>query len=214
MSLPPSALGVILAGGLSRRMGGNDKALLTLEGRTLLEHVAERLAPQCKSVILNANGDPSRFGKVHLPIVPDSVADRPGPLAGILAALEWCAVHRPDISWVVSAPADTPFIPKDLVMRLHKALHETRKSETRKPIAYATSGSQAHFAVGLWSVSLRRDLRQALIQQGTRSIRDWLRRHDHAEAAWPAGPFDPFFNINTPEDLERAKVLVRQEISE
>jgi molybdenum cofactor guanylyltransferase len=209
MSLPPPTLGVILAGGLSRRMGGNDKALLTLEGRALLEHVAERLAPQCRSVILNANGDSSRFGKVHLPIVPDSVADRPGPLAGILAALEWCAVHRPDISWVVSAPADTPFIPMDLVLRLHEALHETCK-----PIAYATSGSQAHFAVGLWPVSLRSDLRQALVQQGTRSIRDWLRRHDHAEAAWPAGPFDPFFNINTPEDLERAKAVARKEISE
>ncbi|MBM6578773.1 molybdenum cofactor guanylyltransferase MobA [Microvirga sp. BT689] len=209
MSLSPPALGVILAGGLSRRMGGNEKALLALEGRTLLEHVAERLAPQCKSVILNANGDPSRFERLHLPIVPDSVADRPGPLAGILAALEWCTTHRPDISWVVSAPADTPFIPRDLVLRLHQAL-----VASGKPIACAASGSQAHFAVGLWPISLRGDLRQALVQQGTRSIRDWLRRHDHAEAIWPAEPFDPFFNINTPEDLERAKVLVRQEISE
>ena len=111
MSLPPRTLGAILAGGLSQRMGGNDKALLILEGRTLLEHVAGRLAPQCKSVILNANGNPSRFEGVHLPIVSDSVQGHPGPLAGILAALDWCAAHLPDIGWVASAPADTPFIP-------------------------------------------------------------------------------------------------------
>ena len=209
MSLPPQTLGAILAGGLSQRMGGNDKALLILEGRTLLEHVAGRLVPQCKSVILNANGNPSRFGGVHLPIVSDSVQGHPGPLAGILAALDWCAAHLPDIGWVASAPADTPFIPKDLVLRLHEACHENRK-----PMACATSGSQPHFAVGLWSVALRRDLRQALVEQGMRSIRDWLRRHGHAEAIWPNEPVDPFFNINTPEDLERAKVLVRQEISE
>jgi molybdopterin-guanine dinucleotide biosynthesis protein A len=164
----PPILGVILAGGLSRRMGGTDKALLPLAGRTLVEHVAERLAPQCESVILNANGDPARFARIPLPVVPDSIPDYPGPLAGILAALEWSAAHRPDIAWVVSAPADTPFIPRDLVLRLHDACNEISK-----PIACAASGSQAHFAVGLWPVSLRHDLRQALVNHGTRSIRDW-----------------------------------------
>jgi len=206
MSLPPPTLGAILAGGLSRRMGGGDKALLSLAGRPLVEHVADRLAPQCESVILNANGDPSRFRKMSLPVVPDSIPDHPGPLAGILAALEWSAAHRPDIAWVVSAPADTPFIPMDLVLRLHEAC-----AESRKLMACAASGSQAHFAVGLWPVSLRHDLRQAVLNEGMRSIRDWLDHHGHAEAAWPVASNDPFFNINTPEDLRHAEALAQQE---
>jgi molybdenum cofactor guanylyltransferase len=206
MSLPPPTLSVVLAGGLSRRMDGNDKALLPLAGRTLWEHVVERLELQCESVILNANGDPSRFGRLHIPVIPDSVADHPGPLAGILAALEWSAAHRPDIAWVVSVPADTPLIPKDLVLRLHEAFRETRK-----PVACAASGSQAHFAVGLWPVPLRHDLRQALVETGVRSIRDWISRHGHAEASWPIEPVDPFFNINTPEDLRHAEMLVQRE---
>jgi molybdopterin-guanine dinucleotide biosynthesis protein A len=206
MSLPPPTLGAILAGGLSRRMGGNDKALLSLAGRPLVGHVAERLATQCESIILNANGDPSRFRRMPFSVVPDSVPNHPGPLAGILAALEWSAAHRPDIAWVVSAPADTPFLPMDLVLRLHAACREIRK-----PIACAASGSQAHFAVGLWPVSLRHDLRQVLVKQGMRSIRDWLERHGHAEASWPVAPYDPFFNINTPEDLRHAETLAQQE---
>jgi len=206
MKPPPATLGVILAGGLSRRMGGTDKALLPLAGRPLVEHATERLAPQCESVILNANGDPSRFNRITLPIIPDSTPDYPGPLAGILAALEWSATHRPDIDWVVSAPADTPFIPRDLVLRLHEACNETRK-----PIACAASGSQVHFAVSLWPVSLRHDLRQALVDQGVRSIRDWLHRHGHAAASWPVEPVDLFFNINTPEDLRYAETLAQQE---
>jgi molybdopterin-guanine dinucleotide biosynthesis protein A len=187
-------------------MGGNDKALLSLGGRSLLERIAERLAPQCDSMILNANGDPARFSRMQHPVVPDSVADHPGPLAGLLAALEWSAAHRPDIAWVVSAPADTPFLPKDLVQRLHEACRATRK-----PIACAASGSQAHFAVGLWPISLRQDLRQALVEKGIRSIRDWIARHDHAEVLWPVEPVDPFFNINTQEDLAHAETLAHQE---
>ncbi|MBB3017807.1 molybdopterin-guanine dinucleotide biosynthesis protein A [Microvirga lupini] len=205
MCLPPT-LGVILAGGLSRRMDGNDKALLSLAGRPLMDHVTGRLAPQCEGVILNANGDPSRFGRTSFPVIPDSIPDHPGPLAGILAALEWSAAHQPDIGWIVSVPADTPFIPMNLVLRLHRAC-----SENRKLIACAASGSQVHFAVGLWPVSLRHDLRQALADQGMRSIRDWIGRHGHAEASWPVEPVDPFFNINTPEDFRHAKALVRQE---
>jgi molybdopterin-guanine dinucleotide biosynthesis protein A len=206
MGLPPPTLGVILAGGLSRRMGGNDKALLPLADRTLLEHAIDRLAPQCESVILNANSDSSRFERVSLPVVPDSVPDHPGPLAGILAALEWGVAHRPDIAWVVSAPADTPFIPRDLVLRLHEACQDSRK-----PIACAASGSQTHFAVGLWPVSLRHDLRYSLVEKGTRSIREWLSRHGHAEVSWPVDPVDPFFNINTPEDLKHAEILALAE---
>ncbi len=206
MSLPPPTLGVILAGGLSRRMGGNDKALVPLAGRTLLEHAIERIAPQCESVILNANGDPSRFGRMPIPVVPDSLPDHPGPLGGVLAALEWSAIHRPNIAWIVSAPADTPFIPRDLVLKLHEA-----QQESLKPIACAASGSQTHFAVGLWPISLRHDLRYSLVEKGMRSIRDWLNLHEHAEVSWPVAPIDPFFNINTPEDLGHAEILAHQE---
>ncbi|MBJ6124683.1 molybdenum cofactor guanylyltransferase MobA [Microvirga splendida] len=206
MSPSPPTLGVILAGGLSRRMGGNDKALLTLGERTLAEHVAERLAPQCASVIVNANREFSRFEEMYLPVAPDSIDGHPGPLAGILAGLDWCAAHRPDLGWAVSVPADTPFIPTDLVRRLHQAC-----GESGKPTACAASASQAHFAIGLWPVSLRHDLRQALVHDGVRSIREWLGRHGYAETSWPAEPWDPFFNINTPEDLDRARALTRQE---
>jgi molybdopterin-guanine dinucleotide biosynthesis protein A len=206
MGLPPPTLGVILAGGLSRRMGGNDKALLPLAGRSLAEHAVERLVPHCESVILNTNSDSSLFAWMGLPVVPDSIPDHPGPLAGILAALEWSAAHRPDIAWVVSAPADTPFIPRDLVLRLHEACQKKRK-----PIACAASGSQTHFAVGLWPVSLRHELRCSLVEKGTRSIREWLNTHGYAEVSWPVDPVDPFFNINTPEDLKHAEILALRE---
>ncbi len=203
MSPSPSTLGVILAGGLSRRMGGGDKTLLSIGGRTLLELVSTRLAPQCDALILNANGDPSRFGRMALPVVPDGVLDCPGPLAGILAALEWAALHRPSTQWVVSVPGDTPFVPEDLVHRLQEA-----REAAGLPLACASSGSQPHYAVGLWPVRLRHDLRHAITARGIRSIKDWGSLHGMAQASWPSEPLDPFFNINTPDDLDRAKAMV------
>jgi molybdenum cofactor guanylyltransferase len=203
---PPPALGVILAGGLSRRMGGADKPLLTLGGLTLLEHVAQRLAPQCHSLILNANGDPSRFEGTSIPVVPDSLSGRPGPLAGILAGLEWAATHCPGIEWIVSVPADTPFIPENLVLRLQDA-----RREAGLPLACAVSGAQVHHAIGLWPIRLRQDLRRAIAEEGMRRLGGWAALHGYAEAAWSAEPVDPFFNINTPEELAQAKALLRQE---
>lgn len=203
--MPPPTLGVILAGGLSRRMGGGDKPLLTVEGFTLLDHVARRLAPQCESVILNANRNLSRFENMRFPVVPDSIAGYLGPLAGILTALEWAAADRPDIEWVVSTPGDTPFIPLDLVRQLHEA-----RRESGRPLACASSGSQVHFTVGLWPVSLRHDLREMLLETGMRSAGDWARLHGYAEASWPLDPVDPFFNINTPDDLAEANALARR----
>jgi molybdenum cofactor guanylyltransferase len=202
----PPTLGVVLAGGLARRMGGGDKPLLSLGGSTLLEHAAKRLAPQCASLILNANGDPSRFEATGLSVVPDSLPDHAGPLAGILTALEWAAAHRPDLSWVVSIPGDTPFIPKDLVSRLHE-----EREAAGQPVACAASGKEVHYAVGLWPVHLRQDLRQAVTGHNMRRIRDWVGCHGYAKASWPAEPVDPFFNINTPGDLARAEALVRLE---
>ncbi len=202
MPVPPT-LGVILAGGLARRMGGGDKPLLRLGGRTLLDHVAGRLGPQCSGLILNINGDPARFGEVRLPVVPDPLPGHPGPLAGILAALDWAAAHRPGIAWVVSAPGDTPFLPPDLVPRLHEA-----RESAGLPLAAAASGGQLHPAVGLWPVDLRHDLREAVAAGGLRSVRDWANRHGMAQASWGSEPLDPFFNINTPEDLARAGAWV------
>jgi molybdopterin-guanine dinucleotide biosynthesis protein A len=156
-------------------------------------------------MILNAKRDLSRYGNVSFPIVPDSIAGYLGPLAGILTALEWTAAHRPDIKWVVSVPGDTPFIPQDLVRQLHEA-----RRRTERPLACASSASQVHFAVGLWPVFLRHDLRQMILEKGMRSVSDWVGLHGYAEASWPLEPVDPFFNINTPDDLAEASVLAQR----
>ncbi|HYW64546.1 MAG TPA: molybdenum cofactor guanylyltransferase MobA, partial [Bradyrhizobium sp.] len=142
--------GVLLAGGLARRMGGGDKPMRTIRGRTILERVIARLKPQCDGLILNANGDPARFAAFGLPVVADTVQDFPGPLAGILAALDWTAANRPGVEWILSAAADCPFLPRDLVARLQQA----RIAQSAE-LAVAASGGQSHPVIGLWSVSLR-----------------------------------------------------------
>ena len=196
-------LGVLLAGGLARRMGGGDKPLKTIAGRTILERVVERLVPQCDGLILNANGDAARFAHLGLPVVPDGVPDFAGPLAGILAALDWAAANRPDLAWVASAAADSPFIPRDFVSRLHAA-----REAAGVPLACAESGGQVHPVNGLWPVGLREDLRHALVVLDMRKIDRWTGRHGVALAAWPTAPVDPFFNANTPEDIVEAERLI------
>ncbi|SCY02357.1 molybdenum cofactor guanylyltransferase MobA [Microvirga guangxiensis] len=203
----PATLGVILAGGLARRMGGGDKPLLRLGGQTLLAHVAQRLAPQCESMILNANGDLSRFGMLDIPVVQDSISDNPGPLAGVLAALEWAALHKPSITWVATVPGDTPFIPRDLVLRLHAA-----RDAASTPLACAASGANQHYTTCLWPVDLRHDMRHALLE-GMRRVEDWMKLHGSTAAFWPAEPFDPFFNINTPDDLAAAQDIFERHTS-
>lgn len=201
--LHAATLGVILAGGLARRMGGGDKPMRTIAGRTILERVIERLAPQCDALIINANGDPARFAATGLPVIADDVPDFAGPLAGILAALDWTAVHRPEIAWVVSVAADSPFLPRDLVSRLHAA-----RMERDVPLACAESGGQAHPVNALWPVSLRADLRHALVVENERKIDRWTARHGVAPSTWAAEPVDPFFNANRPEDLIEAERLI------
>jgi molybdopterin-guanine dinucleotide biosynthesis protein A len=201
-------LGVLLAGGLARRMGGGDKPLKTIAGRTILERVVERLAPQCEALIVNANGDPARFAFTGLPVVPDGVPGFAGPLAGILAALDWTAAHRPDLAWVASAAADSPFIPRDFVSRLHAA-----REAASVPLACAESSGQAHPVNGLWPVALREDLRHALVVEDMRKIDRWTARHGVALAAWPAAPVDPFFNANTPEDIVEAERLIASQVT-
>jgi molybdenum cofactor guanylyltransferase len=198
-------LGLVLAGGLARRMGGGDKAMIRIGGATILERVLDRLRPTCTELLLNANGDPGRFACFNLPVIADGVPDFAGPLAGILAGLDWTATHAPGISYVVSAPGDCPFLPPDLVERLHRA-----RSETNLPLACARSGEWRHPVIGLWPIALREDLRSALRAEGLRKIELWTARHGIAIADWPSHPVDPFFNVNTPEDAALAERIAQQ----
>jgi molybdenum cofactor guanylyltransferase len=198
-------LGLVLAGGLARRMGGGDKARIRIGGATILQRVLDRLGPQCSGVIINANGDPARFADTGLPVIADRVPDFAGPLAGILAGLDWAATHAPNAEWLASAPGDCPFLPKDLVARLHDA-----RVKAGTPLACARSGEWRHPVVGLWPVPLRDDLRQALTAEGLHKIELWTARHGVAIAEWPDTPVDPFFNVNTPEDAARAEAIAAQ----
>jgi molybdopterin-guanine dinucleotide biosynthesis protein A len=202
MTDAPATPGVLLAGGLARRMGGGDKPMRTIRGRTILDRVIARLDPQCDGLILNANGDPARFAAFGLPVIADSVADFPGPLAGILAALDWTAAHRPDVGWILSAAADCPFLPRDLVARLQQA----RIAEGAE-LAVAASGDQTHPVIGLWSVALRQELRHALVVEDIRKIDRWTARYRLATVTWPTAPLDPFFNANTMDDIAEAERL-------
>ncbi len=199
----PATPAVLLAGGLARRMGGGDKPMRTIGGRTILARVIARLRPQCDDdLILNANGDPRRFADFGLPVVADSVPDFPGPLAGILAALDWASVNRSDAAWMLSAAADCPFLPRDLVARLHRA----RIAESAQ-LAVAASNGQSHPVIGLWSVGMREELRHALVVEDIRKIDRWTARYKLATVTWPTEPLDPFFNANTVDDIAEAERL-------
>ena len=198
-------LGLVLAGGLARRMGGGDKPLTRIGGATILSRVLERLKPQCSRVVLNANGDPARFAGAGLPVIADDVPDFAGPLAGILAGLDWAAVHAPEVAYVASVPGDCPFLPRDLIARLHQA-----RVAAGEPLACARSGEWRHPVVGVWPVALRADLRHALTKEDLRKIELWTARHGVALADWPTAPVDPFFNVNTPEDAAAAERLAVQ----
>ena len=196
-------IGLLLAGGLARRMGGGDKPLRTIAGKTILDHVIERLGPQCSDLVINANGDAARFAPWNLPVVADSVAGFAGPLAGILAGLDWAASHRPGISHVVSVAADTPFIPRDLVARLAGEM-----ATAQAYIAVAASGGWSHPVIALWPVTIREDLRHALTVAGERKIDRFTQSFTVATVTWPTEPIDPFFNANEPDDLSAAEALL------
>jgi molybdenum cofactor guanylyltransferase len=198
----PKIPGVLLAGGLARRMGGGDKPMRIIAGKTILERVIARLKPQCSALILNANGDPARFASFGLPVIADTVADFPGPLAGILATLDWMAEHRPEVQTVLSAAADCPFLPRDLVARL-----EAARAAENAELAVASSGGQTHPVIGLWSVRLRGELRHALVEEDVRKIDRWTARYPLATVSWPTTSVDPFFNANTTDDIAEADRL-------
>lgn len=195
-------LGAILAGGLARRMGGGDKTLRRIGGRTLLDHVVARLRPQCGALVVNANGDPARFASFGLPVVADTVPDFAGPLAGILAVLDHAAAHHPAVRDVYSVAADTPFLPGDLVARLAAG-----RAEAGAALACAASGGWTHPVVGLWPVAIREDLRRALAA-GERKIDRFTARYPIAAVDWPTDPVDPFFNANAPDDLREAEAML------
>ena len=196
------APGVVLAGGRAQRMGGGDKPLREIGGHTILARVIGRLESQCECLLLSANGDPLRFAPFGLPVIADGVKQHPGPLAGILAGLDWAATHRPNAQWIVSAPGDCPFLPRDLVARLRQAV-----SAQGAELAVAASQGRSHPVIGLWKVGLRDALREAVVVEGLRKVRDWTGRYRVATVAWPAEPVDPFFNVNTVEDLAEAERL-------
>ena len=201
-------LGVVLAGGQARRMGGGDKGRLDLGGQSLIAEVITRLSPQCEALVLNANGDPARFDDLGLPVIADSLPDHPGPLAGVLAGMDRAA--ELGFSHVLSAAADTPFLPLDLRARLEDAARTDAQ-----PIALAATREGERLirqpTFGLWPVALREDLREAL-REGLAKIVLWAGRHGIALAAFDALALDPFFNVNTPEELEIAR-RIWQDIS-
>jgi molybdenum cofactor guanylyltransferase len=194
--------GVLLAGGRSQRMGGGDKSLKLLAGKPILAHVIERARPQVDALVLNVNGDPARFAAYGLPMVGDSVEGFAGPLAGVLAGLDWAAEHLPDAELVASFATDTPFLPRDVVRQMAVALEEGGFE-----MACAQSNSRTHPVFALWQVSSRDSLRVAL-RQGLRKVNDWLDRFRLVEVEFPAEPVDPFFNANRPEDLAEAERLI------
>jgi molybdenum cofactor guanylyltransferase len=194
--------GVLLAGGQSQRMGGGDKNLRLLGGKPVLAHVIERAKPQVEALVLNANGDPQRFATFGLPVIADSITGFAGPLAGVLAGLDWAAKNLPEAELVASFATDAPFFPRDLVSRLAVALEEGGFD-----LACAQSNGQAHPVFGLWPVSLRAALREALAG-GMRKVDRWTARYKLVEVEFLAEPVDPFFNANRPEDLAEAERLV------
>ncbi len=194
---------MLLAGGLSRRMGGGDKCLRALGGETILARVIARVRPQVGTLIINANGDPARFASFGLPVVADSVEGFAGPLAGVLTGLEWARAHAPDAIDIATVPTDGPFVPRDLIARLTEA-----RAAAGADLAQAASGGQAHPVVGLWPVRLLDDLRRAVVDEGVRKGDLWTGRHRLATAHFDTEPVDPFFNANRPEDLAEAERLL------
>ena len=199
-------IGAILAGGHASRFGGGDKGFARVGGRPILEHVASVLRAGCGIVVINANGAPERFAGLGLPVVADSVRDRPGPLAGVLAVLDWTAAHHSDVSHVVTAPGDTPFLPPDLVARL-AAEHRGAT------VVVARSGGRRHPVAALWPVALRADLRRAMLDEGVRRVGLFLERCPLAHVDWASDPVDPFFNVNTAADLAKADSIVAQSLT-
>jgi molybdopterin-guanine dinucleotide biosynthesis protein A len=199
----PPVVGVLLAGGQARRMGGGDKCLRRLGGQPILARVIARAAPQVRALVLNANGDPQRFEAFGLPVAADLIAGFTGPLAGVLTGMAWTRANRPDCPWIATIATDTPFFPAELVARL-LAKVELEKAE----LACAASGGRAHPVFGLWPVRLAGALQAAIAGEAIRKVDAWTARYRLIEVDFPSTPVDPFFNTNRPEDLAEAERLL------
>lgn len=197
-------IGIILAGGAATRMGGGDKGERTIGGVPIIERVLTTLSQQCNAILLSANGEPSRFARLGIPVVGDKIEGRLGPLAGILSGLDETAARFPAARFAVTVPADAPFLPSDLVARL-----ADQRVADRAAIVCAASGGRWHHATSLWAIDVRNDLRSALLEEGMRKMSAFVARHPVAHVAWPCEPVDPFFNVNTPEDLARAEQMLQ-----
>jgi molybdopterin-guanine dinucleotide biosynthesis protein A len=199
----PSTGAIILAGGRATRMGGADKASQTLGGAPLIARVVRALKPQCGALVINANGDTARFAALGVPVVSDDVPGFAGPLAGILAGLDYLAGRHPNLVYAVSAATDTPFLPNDLVSKLHAA-----RIAAKAEIAVARSDNIVHPTFALWPIDLRADLREALVDEDLRRVTTFFSRYRCAYADWNIEPFDPFFNVNTADDLRLAESIL------
>ena len=194
---------MLLAGGTARRMGGGDKPLTLLAGRPILAHVIARIAPQVGALAINANGDPARFAAFGYPVIADRIQGNPGPLAGIHSGMDWAATHHPQATTIVTVPTDLPFLPIDLVARLQRA-----KIDTDADIAVARSDGQSHPVVALWPIEYAAELQRALTQEDMRKVTLFAGRHRIVHVDFPTDAIDPFFNINTPDQLRQAQALV------
>ncbi len=205
--MPRDVAGVLLAGGLSRRMGGGDKALLEIGGETILARVIARARPQVGALVLNANGDPGRFAEYGLPVVADVVGGFAGPLAGVLTgmawATQWARADARDSPWIATFPTDAPFLPSDLIARLLRAVESDGAD-----MACAASAGRHHPVFGLWPVRLAENLRRALADEGVRKVDAWTARHRLAVAEFACEPADPFFNVNRQGDLAEAEAML------
>ena len=199
MGMKGKVAGVLLAGGRSSRMGGGDKCLERLGDQTLLSRAIERTKAQVGPMVLNANGDPTRFSSYGLPVAADVISDFPGPLAGVLTGRDWAAEYAPECEYVATFATDTPFIPRCLVRKLYKLI------EFGALLACATSNRRHHPVFGLWPVGKRSHLRKAILVDNTRKVDVWTARYKLGIVDFSTKPIDPFFNINTPKDLAYAE---------
>lgn len=204
MSDIDDTIGILLAGGLGRRMGGGEKSLKTIGGRLILDWVIERSKPQVANLMLNANGNLEQFRRFGLPVVSDVVGGFAGPLAGILTGLEWTLARYNNVRWVASFATDAPFIPTDMVKMLKKAILDSRSD-----IAYASSSNQVHPVFALWPTSIAGELRHALVDEGIRKIDQFTANYLTCKVDFAIDPIDPFFNVNNPENLVEAESLYR-----
>jgi molybdopterin-guanine dinucleotide biosynthesis protein A len=202
----PDTVGVILAGGQARRMGGGDKALLMLAGETLLGRAIARAKPQVQDLIINANGDPARFAVYGLPVIADRVQGFLGPLAGILSALEWMRAHRPNARWLASFACDSPIFPTDMVEQLVSLARETQSR-----ITVAESGGRTHPVFAVWSAEIAETSESVLVKDGFRKVEDWIAGFPHRSLGFSVDPVDPFLNVNTPGQLAFAEDFIARQ---